>query len=245
MWGDGLMKKDSFNKIVEQMKEIIEEIKGCGIIEYGANLLEFGLPQYTILIETVKQLGGMADQIKLNCIIKGLSEDKNIETRMNELYTYVKNNKERAFLVSDSFRKMMLSNSTIACCIMGIMLGDFAAENRNPTQYEAIIMRALSAFNDYDIIYFNEIMHNNYIIETENGIKYIDCSKFPDDKKENFMLTLDFCNNNRIFKLGTIYNDGCVIADVSTVDKVSEVLLKYINRARTQMSYEIHAKEEE
>ena len=63
MLGDGLMKKDSVNKIAEQMKEIFEEIKGCGIIEYGANLLEFGLPQYTILIETVKQLGGMADQI--------------------------------------------------------------------------------------------------------------------------------------------------------------------------------------
>lgn len=238
-----MVNKDNLGKIAEKMKDILEEIKGYGIVEYGASLLEFGLPQYTIFIETVKQLGGMADQIKLNCIIKGLSEGKNVETRMNELYTYVKNNKEHAFLVSDSFRKMMLSNSTIACCIMGIMLGDFAAENRNPTQYEAIIMRALSTFNDYDIIYFNEI-NNIVIIEIENGTKYVDCSKFPDDKKEEFMLTLDFCNNNRIFKLGTIYNDGCVIADVSTVDKVSEVLLKYINRARTQMSYEIHAKEE-
>lgn len=239
-----MVNKDNLGKIAEKMKDILEEIKGYGIVEYGASLLEFGLPQYTIFIETVKQLGGMADQIKLNCIIKGLSEGKNVETRMNELYTYVKNNKEHAFLVSDSFRKMMLSNSTIACCIMGIMLGDFAAENRNPTQHEAIIMRALSTFNDYDIIYFNEIMHNRYIVEIENGTKYVDCSKFPDDKKEEFMLTLDFCNNNRIFKLGTIYNDGCVIADVSTVDKVSEVLLKYINRARRQMSYEIHAKEE-
>lgn len=239
-----MVNKDNLGKIAEKMKDILEEIKGYGIVEYGASLLEFGLPQYTIFIETVKQLGGMADQIKLNCIIKGLSEGKNVETRMNELYTYVKNNKEHAFLVSDSFRKMMLSNSTIACCIMGIMLGDFAAENRNPTQYEAIIMRALSTFNDYDIIYFNEIMHNRYIVEIENGTKYVDCSKFPDDKKEEFMLTLDFCNNNRIFKFGTIYNDSCVIADVSTVDKVSEVLLKYINRARTQMSYEIHAKEE-
>ena len=239
-----MVNKDNLGKIAEKMKDILEEIKGYGIVEYGASLLELGLPQYTIFIETVKQLGGMADQIKLNCIIKGLSEGKNVETRMNELYTYVKNNKEHAFLVSDSFRKMMLSNSTIACCIMGIMLGDFAAENRNPTQYEAIIMRALSTFNDYDIIYFNEIMHNRYIVEIENGTKYVDCSKFPDDKKEEFMLTLDFCNNNRIFKFGTIYNDSCVIADVSTVDKVSEVLLKYINRARTQMSYEIHAKEE-
>lgn len=59
------MKRDSFNKIADRMKEILEEVKECGIIEYGANLLEFGLPQYTILIETVKQLGGMADQIKL------------------------------------------------------------------------------------------------------------------------------------------------------------------------------------
>lgn len=57
------------------------------------------------------------------------------------------------------------------------------------------------------------------------------------------MLTLDFCNNNRIFKLGTIYSNRCVMADVSTVDKVAEALLNYINRARTQMGYEIHAKE--
>lgn len=233
-----MVNKDNLGKIVEKVKDILEEIKGYGIVEYGASLLEFGLPQYTIFIETVKQLGGMADQIKLNCIIKGLSEGKNVETRMNELYTYVKNNKEHAFLVSDSFRKMMLSNSTIACCIMGIMLGDFVAENRNPTQYEMIIMRALSTFNDYDIIYFNEIMYNSYIVEIEKGTKYIDCSKFPDDKKEEFMLTLDFCNNNRIFKLGTIYSNGCLMADVSTVDKVAEALLNYINRARTQMGYE-------
>ena len=181
----------------------------------------------------------MADQTKLNCIIKGLSEDKNVETRMNELYTYVKQSKEHAFLVSDSFRKMMLSNSVTACCIMGIMLGDFTKENRNPTQYETIVMRALSLFTDYDIRNFDEMIRNNYIIETESGSKYIDITKFPKDKKDGFMMTLDFCNQNRIFNYGSLV-DGCgVVMDASIIDKVSELLFSYINRARRQMSYGI------
>lgn len=233
------MKKDESKKLIEKLKEIYEVIKEYGVIEYGASILELSQPQYAFLIETVKQLGAMADQTKLNCIIKGLSEDKNVETRMNELYTYVKQSKEHAFLVSDSFRKMMLSNSVTACCIMGIMLGDFTKENRNPTQYETIVMRALSLFTDYDIRNFDEMIRNNYIIETESGSKYIDIAKFPKDKKDGFMMTLDFCNQNRIFNYGSLV-DGCgVVMDASIIDKVSELLFSYINRARRQMSYGI------
>lgn len=235
------MKPEDWDVFSDGMKKIYGEMKKYHIVESGAEVVKYYKPQYTLIIEGIKQICSLADQMKLDGIIRGLSEGSNIETRMNELYSYVENNREHAFLVSENFRKVMLSGSTITCCIMGVMMADLSSEKRDPTQCETIIMRALDSFTDYDIHYFKEIIDNTYIVQTEDGIKYIDVSTFPEDKKSEYMMTLDFCKQNRIFKSDSVVtDDGAFIADAAIVDNISDMLYVYIDRAKRQMSYGIN-----
>lgn len=235
------MKPEDLDAFSDGMKKINEEMKKYHILDFGAEVAEYCKPQYTPIIEGIKQILSLADQMKLDGIIRGLSDGLNIETRMNELYSYVENNREHAFLVSENFRKVMLSGSTITCCIMGVMMADLSSEKRDPTQCEMIIMRALDSFTDYDIHYFKEIIDNTYIGKTDDGIKYIDVSAFPEDKKSEYMMTLDFCKQNRIFKSNSVVtDDGSFIANAAIVDNISDMLYTYIDRAKRQMSYGIN-----
>lgn len=233
------MDKENIDNAIEVLKKVVEKIKEYNIGEYGLSMLELSKPQYSYLIESLKQMGSMADQAKLNCIIMGLSENKNVETRMNELYSYVKKSKENAFLISDSFRKMMLSSSTIACCIMGIMLGDFAKEDRKPTQCEMIIMRALGLFTDCDMVNFVEIMGMSCNVEEDGETRYINRAQILNEKREELEMTLDFCSQNRIFKLQALVSGETLIMDAYVIDQVSERLLSYIRQAKRYMACEI------
>lgn len=69
------------------------------------------------IYDAIVSVSNAANVIKLSCALKCLDEDLNVEKSINELYNYV-SNPDRAFYVSTSFRKIILSNSTIAASII-------------------------------------------------------------------------------------------------------------------------------
>ena len=225
---------ESFRKGLEK---IVEKGKEYEVGLLGAEMAAaFAGPELIACIEVLKHVNLYSDHYKLNAIIKGLAEENNVETKMNELYSFVSKSKEHAFVVSEYFRKAMLSSSPIVCCIMGILLAKLAGENRKPTQEEAIIMRAISSFTDYDIQYFYEIMTSDCIIENEYGKRYIDTSMLP---LAEYEMTLDICKSSRIFASGSVSNDaGVLIMDVAIVDDIADELMDYVFRAKRQMEYE-------
>lgn len=103
---------------------------------------------------------------------------------INELYNYV-SNPDRAFYVSTSFRKIILSNSTIAASIIGVMLGGNKNQNREFNRTDIILLNALENISDYDIRILYEMMDNKYTND-DIGREYIDEMKFPKDKKADF-----------------------------------------------------------
>jgi hypothetical protein len=227
------------NEFAKGFKRIVDKIKEYQLVEFATEFAEIKFPEWALFLEILKHLYSISDQMKLDSIIKGLSEESNVETRMNELYTYVEGSKEHAFLVSDSIRKMMLNGSPATCCIMGLILGDLSKEDRMPSQKESIIMRAINLFTDNDLICFVEIMDEAHIKESSEGTKYIDINTFSEEKKQECMLTLDFCKQNRLFKSGTIFDDGTVSIDEAIIDDISEMFLGYIHRSRRQLEYGI------
>lgn len=88
--------------------------------------------------------------------IKGLNLNSNEES-IQKLINYV-DNKDKAEFITNTFEKIMLSNSKLACCVMGIMLNDMCKTNKNISQENLVILQALSMMNDFDITNFTHLM---------------------------------------------------------------------------------------
>lgn len=220
---------EQFGKLNEQMKNVLSKYH---MVEFGISMAEIGIPQLSAGIESVKHVCSISDEIRFDAIIKGLTEENNVEMRMNELYSYVTDS-NRAFYVSDCFRKAMLGKSPIVCCIMGMILGDIVKDGREFKQKDTVLLNALHNFSDFDICNLTEMVKEEY--KTEG---YIDIFKFPQEQKEEFLMTLELCKQNRLIKIENPLIDGTLTLDSKfSCNKSTNELLIYIERARRQMDY--------
>lgn len=126
------------------------------------------------------------------CIAKGV----NIEKSINEIYNYVSNS-ERAFYISNEFRKIILSVSCISSSIISYIMGNVIEENRDCTHKEIIITNALTNMSDYDIDNFIDLFDNHsYRLA---GREVIEITKI-NRNKESYYYTLQLCASNGLFK---------------------------------------------
>ena len=93
---------------------------------------------------------------RFKLFIKGLNLNSNEES-IQKLINYV-DNKDKAEFIISTFEKILLSNSKLACCVMGIMLNDICNTNKNISQENLVILQALSMMNDFDIKNFTHLM---------------------------------------------------------------------------------------
>ncbi len=221
-----------------QLTKINEKIKGYKVHQLAATAFGVLNPESTLAMEIIKHICSVADECRYNAIIQGLAEDNNIECRLNELYNYI-NSKDRAFFVSESFRKAMLGNSVIACSIMSLVLSDNVKNNRDFSQEDMILMRALEHFSDYDLQNVEEIIQGSYFKELPNGTQCIDTSRFPADKKDTYMLTIDYCIQYRLLVKSHHSIDGSLYMDEITVNQQAYRLLGYIKRVQRLVEYNL------
>jgi len=143
---------------------------------------------------------------KFKNFIKGLNIDSN-EENINKLINYV-DNKEKAEFITNSFEKILSSNSKLACCTLGIMLNDLCTNEKNITQGNLVILQALSMMNDFDIINFTHLM---IIRPWGKSVKYNQvssqdinkCAKKYNNDVSDINLTIQLLE-----KYGLIENEG-------------------------------------
>jgi len=227
----------NFDDFRNQFERLLGRLKEYSIIDTGTTVLETVYPETTFFIEPFRMLCSASDKFRFNYMLKGLGEGLDMERKMNELYNYVRN-EDRAFYVTDCFRKTLLSKAPIACCIMGIILSDITNGDFDLGQTDVLIMNALMDFTDYDIRNFYEITGGNFTSVTKEGTQFIDESKFPEEKRRGYDLTIGLCCQTRVMKKGPVLqDDGGLVMDAIQFDDVSEKLRAYIDRAHRQLSY--------
>lgn len=196
------------------------------------------IPYFGEFVQAANVLNKTINNKKLYAAWRCFAEDENIEKSVNELYNYV-NNEERAFYVADCFRKIAWSNSKIAASIIGLMLGEIKSANREFSYDDVVLFNALEYMTDFDIRNFKSIMEGNFIATDDVGRKYFDVSLFPDDKREDYLLTLTFGERHRILSSIQQALKGKTVqfSTFYTTNKFSAVLLKYINKVNQILNY--------
>lgn len=176
---------------------------------------------------------------KLSYLLNGLSSGLNIETRLNQLYTYVNSSTEKAILVANLLKQTINAECPKVCIIYGLILAKHLSDTTPFTHEEMIVCKALENATDYDLNNFKEIMEK-YRKPVSTGNKIALPKDFPD--LIGFTTTCDWCVYNRIFisrmaEWGEM-EDG--VLDISTYyyeAGPASVLLEYINNARQTWDY--------
>ena len=132
------------------------------------------------------------NEIKLRLLLRGLASDQNIETRLNQLYAYVKGSATRAFAVANTFRETIAANSPHICMLYGIILSKHLGSKESDfSQDDIIVCRALENASDYDLDIYKELM--THCVTKEKEIAY------RKQDKKRYDITCVWCANNRLF----------------------------------------------
>ncbi|GAF14914.1 hypothetical protein JCM19046_3524 [Bacillus sp. JCM 19046] len=162
------------------------------------------------VITLVKGLHGMIVKRRFNAFLKGLSNEELITNKqLAKLEGYI-DNEAKAEYVADSFTKVITSNSTKACMIMGAILHDSLSEDKIDHK-KLICMSALANFYDADIANFIAIddwiskeskLRNLYIrkplrekVDIDTLNKYLNSNNLD---KESVRLTLEKCVSSQL-----------------------------------------------
>lgn len=191
------------------------------------------IPQVGDGIELITQISNIANNFKLRQAWRCISKDSDIETSINVLYNYV-SNQDRAFYISDAFKKIILSNSKIASSIIAYIVGEISRKDREFTQEDVILYNALCNMTDYDIKNFVYIM--NEMEASRVGIEYIDMTKCKD---ESILLTIGLCTSNRVFlEESSIHKNGIMYTGTHVKKtKYAYTLLAYIEKVNQLLKY--------
>ena len=220
-----------------KLERVYNAVKQYGVFDLGITFFENTHPKSTLVLEVVKSIGQVYDQIKLNYLLNGLSNGYDTEKKLDELYNYIRN-PERAFLVSDCFKKLMLAQSPVVCCILGLMLSDSMRQGAEFDSKDSIVMNGIVSFTDYDLRNFQDIMSKRYDVSTIDGYPRIDSTLFPDDRREELELTLELCIQNRILRRAVgMIEEGNLSINLVQYGDIAERLGIYVARARTQLKY--------
>lgn len=145
-----IVKEDILNDISSKLSDYLE-IKNL--------ILENDL--FEVLGDTFKVVGllksghDLIAKRKFNAFLKGFCYDNTpTEEQLSKLYKYI-DSETKAEFIADMFSKILMSNSKLACMIMGIMINDLASNNHNIGHDLLICSNALTSFFDDDIKNFS------------------------------------------------------------------------------------------
>lgn len=223
-----------FTDILNRVRELTNKsgIKVAGTAAVEAAKIR--CPPSALLIEAGRKFYEEADRCKLESLIQGLAHENNEEKTINELYSYVSNEK-KAFLVSNIIRQSLLSQSRLVCCILGIILADLKKNDSSELSYEdAIILYALQTATDYEIRYLKEI-YENYVVDGYIEERLIGESEYS----YQYNLTLDWCKFNRVIGVTghRAYEGLDKFGEFLIINSCTAKFMEYIYKARQVFKY--------
>lgn len=196
-----------FKKIQDISKEYAD-IKDIFLDDGNMELVEDSVSVIKFLNNSRKALL----LIKFKYFLRGLNYENVEKESINKLIAYV-DTQEKAEFITNSFDKIISSNSKLSCCIMGLLLNDMTKRRCNITQEELMILQVLPMLNDFDIKNFYYL----YKIVSKRKGKYHNivssdielCAKKCNTIKKNIYLTIDVLE-----KYGLVDKEADVSLDV-------------------------------
>lgn len=224
--------KDNVIKLIGKLDEIRTGMLGADMVNLISKLNEAN--------EYVNKIAKLSNDYKLNCAWQCLSEGKDVEKSINELYNYVSDS-ERAFFISNEFRKIILSSSVLASSVIALIMGKIVKANRKCTHQEAIILNAVGNMTDYDLMNFNVMMEN--AIDKLAGHEIINIYKLSKETRDSYRYTLNICANNGLFLIESDLveedGDGSLYMGLHyVVMDMSYALMEYIMEVRQLLNYQ-------
>lgn len=189
-----------------------------------------------------KKATNLMHQKKFESFLEGFSENEDPTlTQLEKLIEYV-DDASKAEFISDTLAKVLFSNSSKACVIMGTILKDIV-EKRNDLKHEELVaINALIEFYDVDIVNFNEIQ-SVFFEKSEEKIGLSDILfKIKHNKLDDLsvLMTLDKATTAQLFfktasvDMSTEVNDfehrRKEADDFYVMTSGGKLLTKYINR---------------
>lgn len=220
---------------MENLAEKINHILSTNTSEQIVNILPY--------IQNVRQaftdLSESADMYKLAAGLKGIVREDNAEKCAKKLSNYAIND-ERAFFLSNAFRKILLSNSLFVSNLIGVMIGELTETSRGLTQPDWVIFSTMERLTDYDIRSFYELMCGRYT----HGSDWIDVFKtesFPRGRTAEFQNTINLFTFHRIFIQHNGLKRGKTVYPEVKYSKspMAYQLLKYIQISKELLEYEM------
>ncbi|WP_437831589.1 hypothetical protein ACQRXC_08180 [Niallia taxi] len=106
---------------------------------------------------------------KFNSFLNGFTErDQPTEEQMKRLIEYI-DDESKAEFISDTFSKVLLSNSSKSCLLMGTLLKSIVEEGGDIKHEKLVCISALTSFFDVDIINFALFFEFYHWLETKNN----------------------------------------------------------------------------
>ena len=228
--------------IKQEMEKLLKKLNEVRTSTLGADVIQI-IPKINDVNEYIDSIGKLADDLKLDSAWQCLAEGKDVEKSINELYNYV-SDRERAFFISNEFKKINLSNSVLASSVIALIVGKVVKENRKCTHKETIILNALGHMTDYDLKNFKLMMDK--AIEELVGYTVINIFKLDKENRDNYKYTLHLCANAGLF-----LTESDIIGKESEEDDfeavyaglhyvvidISYALLGYMNEVKQLLNY--------
>ncbi|MGE6625819.1 hypothetical protein [Bacillus pumilus] len=179
---------------------------------------------------------------KFQSFLKGFSMDEDpTQAQLEKLIEYV-DDESKAEFISDTLSKVLFSNSSKACVIMGTILKDIVEKQNDLKHEELVAINALIEFYDVDIVNFNEIQ-SVFFEKSEEKIGLSDILfKIKHNKLDDLsvLMTLDKATTAQLFfktasvDMSTEVNDfehrRKEADDFYVMTSGGKLLTKYINR---------------
>jgi len=193
---------ESLVMVLDKFKQISDDysdVKDLIVNDYNMELAEDSFKTLKMIHNT----GKIFDMIKFRHFINGLNRNEITEEDLSKLIKYL-DNKEKVEFVSNTFKKIINSNSKICCYIMGLIFNEIVNKNRQINQIDIAIINALGNLNDFDVLNFKNLMtvHYNYVKKS----KFISIStvekkhaKELDISFAELSLTTEICAYSQIF----------------------------------------------
>ncbi len=225
--------------VQKQLLKILKSDEADAAITVGITTVSAVNPLAGILLTASQQIGNLADEIRIDAVIKGLATDLNQEEQINRLYEYAKKNEKNAFYVINTLRKALLADSLIACTIMGRILASHVSDNSKYDYDDNIIFHALQNATDDDIRQFYKVMRE-YKSDDEEGncVFHIPIELI---RETGLSSSLEWCVFNRIFtgtngilwgKIGQDFDDS------HSPTSAGFKLMDYVESVRQVLEYE-------
>ena len=114
------------------------------------------------IIKLFKTGHDLISQRKLNAFLDGFCyDDTPTEEQLSKLDKYI-DNENKAEFVATMFSRVLMSNSKLACMVMGVIINDLTNENEDITHSQLICANSLTGFFDADIINYYHIINFSY-----------------------------------------------------------------------------------